>query len=255
MRCREAEGLLAPQISESLDAATQRDLALHLDTCAACRARLQQEYELDRLVVAAVTQEAPATDDLVARIEHAIDGSRRRQPLFFLQRRWPAFAGAAVVVLLVALAVSRFTAANSMHLLCQDAVDDHRTEVVLHEPRHWHTNSSDIADLVRRTVPGTQVPQSVAGLSLQKASICGLLQATALHLVYGNGSQQVSVFFMLQRELPSDSLPSQAAANRLHEETDSGIAVASFAQDGMGVVVVGGPEIAPHVADQLALSL
>lgn len=254
MRCREAEGLLAPQISETLDSATQRELAVHLDTCAACRARLQQEYELDRLVMAAVTQEAPAADHVVARIEQALDSSRVRRP-FFLQRRWPAFAAAAALVLLVAMAISRFTTGTSMHLLCQDAVDDHRTEVVLHEPRHWHTSSSEINDLVRRTVPGTEVPQTVAGLSLQKARICGLLQATALHLVYGNGSQQVSVFFMLQRELPSDSLPSQAAANRLHKEIDSGIAVASFAQDGMGVVVVGGPEIAPNVADQLALSL
>lgn len=254
MRCREAEGLLAPQISESLDAAAQRDLALHLDSCAACRARLQQEYELDRMVLAAVTRDTPAADDLVARIQQKLDGNRVGRP-FLLQRRWPVFAGAAAMVLLAAMAISRFAASDPMHLLCQDAADDHRSEVVLHEPRHWHTTGNEINDLVRRTVPGTQVPPTLAGLTLQKARICGLLQATALHLVYGKGAQQVSVFFMLQRELPSDSLPSQAAVSRVHQENDSGIAVASFAQDGMGVVVVGGPEIAPGVADQLAHSL
>jgi len=54
MRCHEAEGLLAPQISESLDAAIQGELVLHLDSCAACRAKLQWEYELDRLITTAV---------------------------------------------------------------------------------------------------------------------------------------------------------------------------------------------------------
>jgi anti-sigma factor RsiW len=254
MRCREAEGLLAPQISESLDAAAQRDLALHLESCAACRARLQQEYELDRLVVAAVSAETPAADAVVSRIERALDSKPVGRAVFF-QRRWPVFAGAAAMVLLAAMAISRFAGSSSMHLLCLDAVDDHRSEVVLQEPRHWHTTPTEINDLVRRTVPGTQVPQTVAGLSLQKGRICGLLQATALHLVYGSGSQQVSVFFMLQRELPSDSLPSLTAASPVHLENDSGIAVASFAQDGMGIVVVGGPSIAPHVADQLAHSL
>lgn len=252
MRCHEAEGLLAPQVSESLDAATQRELAVHLDSCAACRARLQQEYELDRLVMSAVSQATPRTHELVARIEHALDSGRPRRP-FFLQWRWPAFAGAAVLVLLSALTISRFTAPNSMHLLCQDAVDDHRSEVVLREPRKWRTSSSEINDLVRRTVPSVQVPDKLADFSLQKARLCGLLDADALHLVYGNGSQQVSVFLMLRRNLPNDSLPSRDS--RLHQENDAGISATSFAGSGLGVVVVGNPTVTRNVADQLVRSL
>ena len=252
MRCHEAEGVLAPQISEGLDATTQRELALHLDGCPACRARLQQEYELDRLITTAVSQATPPAHDLVARIEQKLDDKRLRR-FFSWQWRWPAFAGAAALVLLCAVAISRFTAADPMHALCQDAVDDHRSEVVLHEPRHWHTGSQ-IDALVRRTVPGTQIPPALAGLTLQKARICGLLDATALHLVYGNSSQQVSVFLVLQRDLPSDSLPTQAAT-RLHQESDSGMTAASFAGDGLGVVIVGSPDITRNVADQLVRSL
>lgn len=254
MRCHEAEGLLAPQFSEDLDSATQHELALHLEACAACRARLQQEYELDRLVVAVVSQEAPPAAELMRRIETALETRPKWRPLP-LRWRWAALAGAAAVVLLSAVAVLRFNASDPMHLLCQDAADDHRSEVVLHEPRHWHTSSSEIADLARRTVPAATVPQNVAGLSLQKARICGLLQASALHLVYGNGSQQVSVFMMLRRDLPYDSLPSRAAGHRLHRENDFGISVASFSGDGLGVVVVGSPDLARNVAEQLVRSL
>ena len=250
MRCHEAEGLLAPQISESLDAATQGELALHLDSCPACRAKLQREYELDRLITTAVSAGTPPADTLVGRIEQKL-GSRRP---FFLQWRWPAFAGAATMVLLFALALPRFTSHDPMHLLCLDAVDDHRSEVLQREPRTWHTGS-DISGLVQRTVPGAQVPQAVAGLSLQKARICELLRAPALHLVYGSGAQQVSVFVMLPQDLPSGSLPHPTPPTRLHEENDSGIAVASFAGKGLAVVVAGSPDLAPDVAGQLALSL
>lgn len=253
MRCHEAEGLLAPQFSENLEPAIQRELALHLDGCAVCRARLQQEYELDRLITGAVNRATPTADDLVARIEQRLEGKRGWRFLPW-QWRWPALAGAAAVVLLCAVVLTRFSASNSMHALCLDAVDDHRTEVVLHEPRRWHS-SNEINDLVRRTVPEAQIPQTIAGLPLQKGRICGLLQAQALHLVYGNGAQQVSVFFMLRRDLPSDSLPVPNSGKRLHQENDGGIGVASFAGDGLGVVVVGNPDLARNIADQLTLSL
>ncbi|HEV2117456.1 MAG TPA: hypothetical protein VGR48_15600 [Terriglobales bacterium] len=253
MRCHEAEGLLAPQFSESLDAVTQRELALHLDSCAACRARLQMEYELDRLITAEVDRGAPPADGVLDRIEQKLDAQRAQWLLPWW--RWPALAGAAAAVLLFALVVPRFTASGRMHLLCKDAVDDHRSEVVQRQAVTWQTGS-EISGLVLRTVPRAQIPQTVAGLSLQKARICDLLQAPALHLVYGNGAQQVSVFFLLPQDLPSGSLPPPAATrNSLHQENDSGIAVASFAGKGVGVVVVGNDGIAGDVAGQLARSL
>jgi len=254
MRCHEAEGLLAPQFSESLDAATQRELALHLDSCAGCRARLQQEYELDRLLSAAVNGGTPPEAAMVTRIEQALDSKLARRQLFWAWR-WPALAGAAALVLFCALAISRFSANNSMHLLCQDAADDHRSEVVLRQPRPWRTGSQ-IGELALRVVPTASIPQTLAGLPLEKARICGLLQAQALHLVYGSGAQQVSVFLMLQHDLPSDSLPSPAVkAHALHQENDYGVSVATFAGDGLGVAVVGDSGLARSVAEQLVNAL
>jgi hypothetical protein len=255
MRCHEAERLLAPQFADCLDAATQHELALHLDACPACRARLQQEYELDRLVVSAVNRDVPSVNALTLRIAQQVN----RKPAgreSVLQWRWPAFAGAAALVLVFAIALFRFNSSNPMHLLCADAIDDHRTEVVLHEPRHWQTTPAGIAELARRTV-SRAVPQSVSGLPLEKARICGLLDATALHLVYGKGAEEVSVFLMPRQQLPTKSLPSGAAAlvHRIHQEHDAGIFVASFADSSLGVVVVGGPDNSRDVADQLLRSL
>lgn len=254
MRCHEAEGLLTPQFTESLDAPTQRELALHLECCAACRARLQQEYEFDRLIRSAVNSATPPEDGVVARIEQALEGKRARWPMLW-SWRWPALAGAAALALVCAVAISRFTANDPMHRLCQDAADDHRSEVVLREPRTWRTGSQ-INELALRVVPNTRVPQKLAGLTLEKARICGLLQARALHLVYGSGAQEVSVFLMLQHDLPSRSLPPPTlATHRLHQENDYGVSVATFAGDGLGVAVVGNPDLTRGIAEQLANAL
>ncbi len=250
MQCHEAEGLLEPAFSESLDSATQRELALHLESCPACRALLQQEYVFDRLIRTAVTHATPSAVDLVARIEQVLDGKRARRP-FSLSWRRPALAFAAALLLVSAVALYRFNSSDPMHLLCQDAADDHRSEVVLNQPRPWRTGAQ-ISDLAHRVVPNARIPQSVAGLPLEKARICGLLQARALHLVYGNQSQQISVFLMLQQELPSNSLPPPTAADlRLHEENDLGVSVTTFAGSGMGVAVVGTSGLTHNVAQQL----
>jgi hypothetical protein len=253
MRCHEAEGLLAPEFSESLDAATQRELALHLESCAACRSRLQQEYELDRVVTAAVSAATPSDASLVARLHQALPHTRVRASRWQAWR-WPALAFAATLLLAAGLALTRFSSRDPMHLLCQDAADDHRSEVVLREPRPWHTGS-EIATLAARVVPHAAIPQSVAGLPLEKARICGLLQARALHLVYGRGAREVSVFLMLQSDLPSASLPPSAAVARLHQEEDYGVSVTTFAGTGLGVAVVGDSQLSRDVADELARAL
>jgi len=257
MRCHEAEGLLTPQFADCLDSATQHELGLHLESCAACRAKLQQEYEFDRLLIAAVNREVPPVDQLLDRVGKALDDKRSWRLIFApRQWRWPALAGTAAVVLLCAFALTRFTAGDPMHLLCQDAVEDHTSEVVMHEPRHWHTTANEISDLARRTVSLPQVPRTLAGLSLQKARVCGLLQAPALHLVYGNGLQQFSVFLMRRQDLPSNSLPSEATlAARLHQESDAGVLVTSFADNGLGVVVVGNSNTTRNIANELVRSL
>lgn len=253
MRCHEAEGLLAPHYSETLDAATQWELGLHLESCAACRARLQQEYELDRLIRAAVTAATPSESALLTRIQQHLQVKRAR----WLPWHWPrpALAGAVALVLLCAVALFRFNSTNPMHSLCQDAADDHRSEVVMNQPRPWHTGP-EIAVLAHRVVPSARIPQSVAGLPLEKARICGLLQARALHLVYGSGAQQISVFFMPRQELPSDSLPPPTATSQqLHEENDYGVSVATFAGGGMGIAVVGNSDLTHNAAQQLVGAL
>ena len=209
---------------------------------------MQQEYELDRLIRSAVTGATPSPSLLLARIERSLDG---RRPRLFWPWRWPAFAGAALLVLLCALAIPRLAARHSMHLLCQDAADDHRSEVVLREPRLWHTGT-EITAIAQRVVPSARIPQNLAGLPLEKARICGLLQARALHLVYGSGARQVSVFLMLRQDLPSDSLPPSAPAHPLHHEDDYGISVTTFAGNGLGIAIVGNSSLTGNVAAQLA---
>ncbi len=250
MRCHEAEALLAPQMSDAVDAASQQELASHLESCAACRALLQQEYELDRLVKAAVEHRVPPPEPLAAAIRLRMDGDRQtlRRPAIVFWRH-PAFAAAFAALLLASLFTWKLTFGNPMHLLCADAADDHRDEVVLAQPRRWRTGP-EISQVAGRTIATTALPVNAGGLALSKARICELQGARALHLVYGDGPKQISVFVMMQSDLPRWSVPSSRTRN-IHQEHDLGMNVASFSTNGFGVVVVGGDKVVHDAATDL----
>ncbi|MGI9101608.1 MAG: hypothetical protein ACR2IF_04100 [Terriglobales bacterium] len=248
MRCHEAEAFLAPQMSDAVDGVRQQELASHLASCAACRALLQQEYRLDRLVKAAAEHNVPATENVAAAVRQGIEKetSKRRSPMMFWRR--PAFAAVMIAVLAGGLVTWKVTLGNPMHLLCADAADDHRDEVVQAQPRRWRTGP-EISEVASRAISAS-VPANAGGLALTKARICELQGTRALHLVYGDAGKQISVFVMMQSELPRWSVPSSRTRD-IHQENDLGMNVASFSTSGFGVVVVGNDGVVRNAAADL----
>jgi hypothetical protein len=78
--------------------------------------------------------------------------------------------------------------------LYADAALDHRLEVMEHQPRRWRTDPVEIAKLAARYPLPDLARLAPAGYTLEHAKMCGLEGQPALHLVYTNGAQEVSVF-------------------------------------------------------------
>lgn len=123
--------------------------------------------ELDARLREAVHAEAIDT----ASLERAIRAQTRRS-----YAGWYLAVAAIAAVLLLSVFLHRVPA--SFH----EAARDHRLEVVEHRPRRWHT-----------TVPET-LPVSPAGYRLEHSKICRIEGKPVLHLVYTDGSHEVSVY-------------------------------------------------------------
>jgi hypothetical protein len=79
--------------------------------------------------------------------------------------------------------------------LYRDAARDHRLEVIEQQPRHWRTDPAAIVKLAARFQLPDVATLAPAGYRLERAKMCGLEGRPALHLVYGNGTREFSVYF------------------------------------------------------------
>jgi hypothetical protein len=124
-------------------------------------------------------------DELDARLREAINSeaidTASLERAIRAQIRWPYagwYVAAATVAALVLLSVFVHRVPAAFH----DAARDHRLEVVEHRPRRWQPK-----------VPET-LPLSPANYRLEHSKICRLGGKPVLHLVYTDGSHEVSVY-------------------------------------------------------------
>jgi anti-sigma factor RsiW len=119
--------------------------------------------------------------------------------------------GAAAAVF---FAFSGYVAVGHEHrqrVYTQLALDHHR-EVVNREPRHWRTQPSEIQILAAKFGLSDAVAQSIApaGYRLEQARTCGMDGKPVLHLVYTNGSREISIYV---RPRSNADLSGSAASN------------------------------------------
>jgi hypothetical protein len=125
------------------------------------------DEELDARLREAVNSEAVDT----ASLERAIRSQTRRS-----YRGWYVAAAAIAAVVLLAIFVRPVPAAF------HEAARDHRLEVVEHRPRRWQTKVPE------------ELPVTPANYRLEHSKICRIEGKPVLHLVYTDGSREVSVY-------------------------------------------------------------
>lgn len=143
------------------------------------------EAGFDARLREAVLAENLDTDSVNSRIREKIAG----------QRRVRAGIGIAAAVLIALLGYAVWSNVRVSRLYA-DAAIDHRREVIDHQPRTWVTDRAAIALLAQRQGLPASTPARVAfaGYRLERGKLCRLAGSIYLHLVYSNGSAEVSVF-------------------------------------------------------------
>lgn len=229
MTCAEARGLLDAHVDAELDPRTDRDVALHLEACAACRARAEKI----RAVGVALRAQVPrrtAPPALERRIRHA-SSSHASRPFPLV----PLFALAASVVLVAVAAVLVLARPGPRALVARDVVNGHVRALL-------SGKTVDVASSDQHTVkpwfPGKMdfsppVPDlASAGFALEGGRVESVDGHAVAALVYRRRQHVISVFLW-----PEGREPEPGAAER------DGFHVRSFKAGGTTFTLVS--DVAP----------
>jgi anti-sigma factor RsiW len=218
MNCKEIEELAPLYLSGELEEHRKVLFHTHLAECRSCAQLMEQQSAMDTRLRKALCAGLPDAGKLERSVSRRISVER--------SRRWVLAAVAAVLVI---GAVLGYRLWRPEHLY-RDAAFDHRLEVVEHQPRHWQTDPAEIEKLAARYQLHDVASLAPAGYRLEHAKMCGIEGKPALHLVYGNGVQEVSLFVL-----------SQTGRDRGISATGVGnVHLAAFQNDRVQIIAAGG---------------
>lgn len=231
MNCKDIAELaplyLSGEISGAIYASQHDRFHAHLAECRNCTAQLERQVALDTRLRDAFSSELPDASTLEQSVRARIARDR--------SRRWTLVAASAAAVLFAALLGYRMLQPDRLFpdRLFYDAARDHRMEVVEHQPRRWRTDPADIGKLTARYGLSNLSLIAPAGYRLERAKMCGLDGAAALHLVYTNGAQEFS-FYVRTRTGAADGL----LAKSLRTKSVGSENLARFQTDRLEAVIV-----------------
>ncbi len=218
MNCTEVMELAPLYLGDTLDPRRAAEVAAHLDACSSC-ARLM---ETDSRLRGAMLAEPVDAANLDERVRRRISASVRF-------RRLTIGAGIAAALMLAVFVYRNLAGADPVYAA---AALDHRREVVEHARRVWVSDSGGIAALAAREgiAPTSIQAFSPAGYRLEHAKLCRLNGRIFLHLVYADGSHEISVFLR----------PPDSDRQRARQPADVGQECVAAFENGRvsGVVVV-----------------
>ncbi|HTS77264.1 MAG TPA: zf-HC2 domain-containing protein [Bryobacteraceae bacterium] len=182
MNCTEVVELVPLYLADALDPRRAAEVVAHLHACSSC-ARFT---ETDSRLRGAMLAEPVDTANVDNHVRRRIGASVRF-------RRLTIGAGIAAALMLALFVYRNFGGADPVYAA---AALDHRREVVEHARRVWVSDPDAIAALAAREgiAPASIQAFSIAGYRLEQAKRCRLNGLIFLHLVYADGSHEISVF-------------------------------------------------------------
>jgi len=223
MNCSEITTLAPLYLSGELDRERTASVVAHLRICPACARDIEQQRDLDARVRAALLAEMTDAERLNPRIHRRITVAEAKRRVITLG------LVAAGIVLATGFLFYRFVA-PPVSVLAKAAVSDHRREVVEKRVKRWRSAPADIDALIHRQgIPATALQSlAAAGYRLDRARLCRLDGNIYLHLVYTDGSREMSVFLR----------PRKGEAVPLHAENMGSQHVVAVQSASMTVVCV-----------------
>ena len=206
MKCTEAQYLMPLYWSGELDAQAAAELDQHAVTCGECARRMAADKNTDEVLRASMQSEAVEEAAILTQVRNVI---AEKPHAWRWQWRWtvPLAATAALVITLLVFSPKQPAAQNPSHPVTRqtvnilsDAADDHNDEVVQHFSREWLYGANEIKKLVADKAGSSDVVTEIAppGYHVDRARICELGMRNYVHLVYSDGTHEVSMFVRQQ---------------------------------------------------------
>jgi anti-sigma factor RsiW len=194
MNCSDVQHLMPLHLSGELDSASMSQFERHVEECPACQREIEEHQEFNEGIRAALLSEFVDTTAVRRRVLAEIQ--RERPVSMFTIAGHPfqaAFAIAAGLIIMLTIGATYGDDARY-----EQASLDHVREVVSAERVGWRTQSSSIGQLVSQcmTTPPELRQLAIPGYQLLRGKECGIAKTPYIHLVYGNGSQQFSMYVL-----------------------------------------------------------
>ena len=194
MNCSDLQYLMPLQLSGELDSASMAQLERHVNECPACQEQIEEQQDLNKGIRAALLSESVDTTALRMRVLTEVKG-KGTVSIINTARHPIRIALAVAAGLLIVLAV---VAANRDNARYEQASLDHVDEVVTAGHREWRTQGNSIGQLISQCMktPPQLEQLSIPGYQLLRGKECGIAKTPYIHLVYGNGAQQISMYIL-----------------------------------------------------------
>ena len=238
MNCSETNLLLSLYLSSELAAPEMAAFELHVQQCRACARKLGSARDCDDLLRDAFAQQSLETRELRKRISREIRKSDRRR--FTFDSPLVRAAIAAAIVLAFATVFYFVFFSGSSQTVYAAARDDHYVEVVQRDPRPWLETPAGIKDFVRAELGDPEFLDRFApsGYELKRALHCYLQHQRYVHLVYANGTQEISIYVGLSAAKFQGSSVEVANGCALYAAELNPFAIAGFRSQKYTVLVV-----------------
>jgi anti-sigma factor RsiW len=226
MNCAEIATLSPLYLSGELDAERTAEVGAHLRICPACARDIEQQRDLDARVRGALLAELRSTGTLEPRIHRSIAVARAKR------RVMAVGLVAAGMVLAAGFFFYRFVA-PPVSALAMDAVRDHRREVIEKRVKKWRSDAREIDALAQRqSIPANTI-QALArsGYRLDRARLCRLAGSLYMHLVYTDGTREMSVFLRPRQGVGAPMLAQNLDAESVVAVESSGMTVVCVAEE------------------------
>jgi len=239
MNCDELEFLTPLYLTSELDATRLAEFEQHLGRCTLCGRNLEAIRLCDDLLLNARHEKPFNTEKVRQRVSNEIRRSTRRRFLFAR----PVYAlriGGALLSLIV-LGIYITWPRSLPQSVYAAAQGDHYIEVVQQSDRPWLETPDEIKAFVLDELGEVDFLDQLtpAGYHLARALHCYLLKERYVHLVYQNGTRDISIFVRPRdAELPG---PPVEIANGcgLHAASVNKFEIAGFQSRRYRVFLVG----------------
>jgi hypothetical protein len=183
-------------LSGELDPQRRSSCDLHLGSCPACEEAFEQQRACDVRLVAALDSDVLDTSRIDIINQYVRNRIADLEPQPSRKQRWLVPGAIAASLIAAAIGIYTLIVPSAVPPSYAAAAEDHWTEVVEHQPRHWRSTPAELQVLMVRS--GFSLTQAAAlaapGYWLEHAKTCGIAGRRALHLVFTNGAQQYSLY-------------------------------------------------------------